>query len=211
MGKRVLLFFLLASVACGASREDRNASNGGSGGNPDASGSGAVAGAYAAGASASSASDSTHGGANNGGRSAGGSCPRPAGSITDLAAEPAYSATYLHRWSVDGCSVRLDVLMSRDGGCGPTDMVMGSPLGAIAEAGNARIYVRGDTTLLGGGAAGFQPDAPLPPSAIDTGFRQDVKELWMVPNDDAYVFIRSSDNGRVEAWSLDRSPIGCFD
>jgi len=128
------------------------------------------------------------------------SCAGPAGAITDLAAEPSYSATYLHRWSVDGCAVRLDVLMSRDSGCGPTDMVMGSPLGAIAEGGSARIYVRGDTGVLGGGATGFQPDAALPPSATDTGFRQGVKELWMVPNDDAYVFIRSSDSGSVEDW-----------
>jgi hypothetical protein len=138
------------------------------------------------------------------------SCPGPAGSITDLAAEPAYSATYLHRWSVDGCPVRLDVLMSRDGGCGPTDMVMGSPLGAVAEGASARIYVRGDTSALGGGAKGFQSDAALPLSATDTGFRQGVKELWMVPNDDAFVFIRSSDNGKIEAWPLDRSPIGCI-
>ena len=138
------------------------------------------------------------------------SCPGRAGSITDLAAEPAYSATYLHRWSVDGCPVRLDVLMSRDSGCGPTDMVMGSPLRAIAEGGNARIYVRGDTSVLGGGATGFQPDAALPPSATDTGFRQGIKELWMVPNDDSFIFIRSSDNGRIEAWPLDRSPIGCL-
>jgi len=137
-------------------------------------------------------------------------CTGPAGSITDLTAEPAYSATYLQRWSVDGCPVRLDVLMSRDSGCGPTDMVMGSPLGAVAEGGSARIYVRGDTSALGGGATGFQPNATLPPSATDTGFRQGVKELWVVPNDDAFVFIRSSDNGRIEAWPLDRSPLICL-
>src|ERR1700730_5312831 len=87
------------------------------------------------------------------------SCSGAPGSITDLTAEPAYSAAYLHRWSVDGCAVRLDVLMSRDSGCGPEDLVMGSPLGAIAEGVNARIYVRGDTTMLGGGAMGFQLDA----------------------------------------------------
>jgi hypothetical protein len=138
------------------------------------------------------------------------SCPGPAGSITDLAAEPAYSAPYLHRWAVEDCPVRLDVLVSRDSGCGPRDLVMGTPLGTIAENRNARMYVRGDTSGLGGRAIGFRPDATLPPSATDTGFRQGVTELWMVPNDDAFVFIRSSADGRVEAWPLDRSPIGCL-
>jgi hypothetical protein len=137
-------------------------------------------------------------------------CPGPTGSITDLAAEPDYSATYLHRWSIDGCAVRLDVLMSRDGGCGPADMVMGSPLGAVADGHSARIYVSGDTTAIGGGATGFKAEAALPRSAADTGFRQGVKELWMVPNDDSFVFIRSSDSGRIEAWPLDRSPILCL-
>lgn len=138
------------------------------------------------------------------------SCSGAPGSITDLTVEPNYSANYLHRWSVDGCPVRLDVLMSRDSGCGPADLLMGSPLGAVADGGNARIYVRGDTTALGGGATGFQSDAALPSSATDTGFRQGVMELWMVPNDDAFVFIRSSDSGRSEAWPRDLRPLGCL-
>src|SRR4051794_40863200 len=73
-------------------------------------------------------------------------CSAPAGSITDLTAEPSYSAPYLRRWSLDGCAVRLDVLMSRDSGCGPMDLVMGTPLGTSSENGKPRIYVRGDTT-----------------------------------------------------------------
>ena len=146
----------------------------------------------------------------DGSKDEGSSCPGPAGSITDLTAEPAYSATYLHRWSVDSCPVRLDVIMSRDGSCGPTDLVMGSPLGTISDGASARIYVRGDTSGLGGGATGFQSDAALPPTAADTAFRQGAKELWMVPNDDAFVFIRASDSGRIEAWPLDRSSIGCL-
>jgi hypothetical protein len=88
--------------------------------------------------------------------------------------------------------------------------MMGTPLGTIAQGGNARIYYRGDTDGLGGGAVGYQPDAALPPSAADTSFRQGVRELWMVPNDDTFVFIRSSDSGRIEAWPLDRSPVLCL-
>jgi hypothetical protein len=138
------------------------------------------------------------------------SCPSPAGSITDLAAEPSYSAPYLHRWSIDGCAVRLDVLMTRDSSCGPTDLLMGTPLGASSESGGPRIYVRGDTTGLGGRATGFQRDAGLPTSATDTGFRQGGNELWIVPGDDSFVFVRYPQEGRVEAWPRDPAPIGCF-
>ena len=138
------------------------------------------------------------------------SCPSPAGSITDLAAEPSYSAPYLHRWSVDGCAVRLDVLMSRDSGCSAMNLLMGTPLGASSENGNPRIYVRGDTTGLGGGATGFRRDGALPTSAIDTGFRQGANELWSDPGDDTFVFSRYSEEGRVEAWPRDPAPIGCL-
>jgi hypothetical protein len=104
----------------------------------------------------------------------------------------------------------LDVLMSRDERCGPMDLLMGTPLGASSEKGNPRIYVRGDTTGLGGGATGFRRDGALPTSAIDTGFRQGANELWSVPDDDTFVFIRYPDEGRVEAWPRDPSPIGCL-
>jgi hypothetical protein len=138
------------------------------------------------------------------------SCPSSAGSITDLAAEPSYSAPYVHRWSVDGCAVRLDVLMSRDGGCGPMDLVMGTPLGTSSERGSPRIYVRGDTTGLGGRATGFRRDGALPTSATDTGFRQGPNELWSIPTDDSFVFIRYPEESRVEAWPHDPAPINCI-
>ncbi len=136
-------------------------------------------------------------------------CNSPAGSITDLGSEPHFSANYLHRWSIDSCLVRLDVLMSRDSGCGPNDMVMGTPLGTSNLDGGARIYVGGNTTNLGGDTTGFDPAALLPPSATDTGFRQSARELWMVPNDDGFAFLRSSADGHVEAWPLERSVFGC--
>ena len=76
------------------------------------------------------------------------------GSITDLSAEPKYSADYLHRFTVEGCPVRLDVIMTRTGACGPPDLVMGTPLGASTMDSAPRIYVRGSTTSLGGAATG---------------------------------------------------------
>ena len=136
-------------------------------------------------------------------------CAGPAGSITDLASEPPYGANYLHRWTIDGCPVRLDVLMTRTSGCGPEDMLMGNPLGASTTGGAFRIYVRGDTTALGGGAAGYNPNATLPAAAVDTGFRQGDRELWMVSGDDSFVFVRYTTDGRVEAWPRDPTPIGC--
>jgi hypothetical protein len=132
------------------------------------------------------------------------------GSMTDLSAEPAYSADYLHRFSVDECPARLDVIMTRTGDCGPTDLLMGTPLGASTTDSAARIYVRGNTTSLGGMATGFDDNAVLPATAIDTRFRQRPLELHMIPNDDSFIFLRSSEDGHVEAWPLDRDPIGCL-
>jgi hypothetical protein len=131
------------------------------------------------------------------------------GSITDLSAEPQYSADYLHRFTVEGCPVRLDVIMTRTGACGPPDLVMGTPLGASTMDSAPRIYVRGSTTSLGGAATGFDDNAVLPPAAADTGFRQGDLELHVVPNDDSFLFFRSAEDGHVEAWPLDRDPIGC--
>jgi hypothetical protein len=132
------------------------------------------------------------------------------GSITDISAEPRYTADYLHRFTSEGCPVRLDVIMTRTGGCGPPDLVMGTPLGASTTDSAPRIYVRGDTTSLGGAATGFDGNAMLPANAADTGFRQGPLELRMVPNDDSFIFLRSSEDGHVEAWPLDRDPIGCI-
>ena len=46
--------------------------------------------------------------------------------------------------------------------------------------------------------------------AIDTGFRQGANELWSVPDDDAFVFIRYPEEGRVEAWPKESGTIGCL-
>src|SRR4051812_21634343 len=71
--------------------------------------------------------------------------------ITNLSAEPSYSANYLDRWkTADGCPVRLDVLMTRRGkeACGGervADILMGWPLGQVHSGSRPypyRIYVR---------------------------------------------------------------------
>ena len=141
--------------------------------------------------------------------STGAACTGEAGGITDLSAEPNYSATYLQRWTLAGCPVRLDVLMTRTSGCLPEDMVMGSPLGTPSGVGD-RIYVRGETTQYGGGAAGYLPNTSLPAGATDTGYRQKVRQLWMLPESDTFVFVHYTDDGHVEAWPRDISPVGCI-
>jgi hypothetical protein len=149
-------------------------------------------------------------GCDDDGEASGQVCSGTPGGITDLSAEPRYSATYLHRWTTAECLVRLDVLMTRTGGCGPEDMLMGDPLGASSESGTFRIYVRGDTVSLGGGAAGYVADTSLPATASDTGFHQGARELWMVPQDDSFVFVRYADDGHVETWPRDTRPVGCI-
>jgi hypothetical protein len=136
-------------------------------------------------------------------------CTGEAGGVADLSAEPNYSATYLHRWALAGCLVRLDVLMTRTSGCLPEDMVMGSPLGTSTVNGAGRIYVRGETTQFGGGASGYLPNTSLPGEATDTGYRQGARELWMLPDNDTFVFVRYTDDGHVEAWPRDTAPAGC--
>lgn len=135
------------------------------------------------------------------------------GSLTDLSAEPKYSANYLHRWTMaDGCPVRLDVLMKRDycGGGGVEQVLMGWPLGqSHANHRPYRTYV-GDPQHVLDGPAGqaFDDDAELPADAVDTGYRQGDGALWMRPNDDSFIYLVTSE--RVEAWPYDESLPGCL-
>jgi hypothetical protein len=120
------------------------------------------------------------------------------GSLTDLGSEPQYSANYLHRCTTaDGCSVRLDVLMTRQGkdACGGervADILMGWPLGRSHHGHRPyRIYVRDPEQVISDAATSeaFEDDAELPADAVDTGFRQGRSALWMRPNDDSFVYL----------------------
>ncbi|MDQ4025286.1 MAG: hypothetical protein M3217_07330 [Actinomycetota bacterium] len=133
---------------------------------------------------------------------------------TDLSQEPDYTADYLGRWgTADGCDVRLDVVMTRRGGCygGETaDLLMGWPFGSSSEDGDARTYVRDPDNVFGDAAtsAGFREDSGLPPDARDTLLRQyGSPQLWLVPGDDSFVYLVYQD--RTERWPLDESPPAC--
>ena len=134
---------------------------------------------------------------------------------TEVASEPPYTATYLHRWrTADGCPVRLDYVMTRtgEGSCGGTgaaDLLTGWPLGASHDHRPFRIFVRDPDNIFEDRRTSdlFDEDADLPHDAVDTGFRQDEEELWMRPGDDAFVYLVRDD--KVERWPLDRTPPGC--
>lgn len=138
------------------------------------------------------------------------------GSETDLADEPGYFGDYLYRWTmVDGCAVRLDVLMTRrppaDFHCSgwPPDVVMGTPLGARTSETTPRVYVRdpdgyfGDADLQQGFAALDGPPAP----AVDTGYRQEGLALWMDPADDRFIYLVAPDG--TERWPKETESRGC--
>lgn len=139
------------------------------------------------------------------------------GPIADVSKEPNYSADYLHRWTTrDGCGVRLDYLMRREGAnaCGGAevaDILMGTPLGASSDKSDARIYVRDPTNVFGDDfvSEAFDADAELPSEARDTGYRdaETGAELWMEPHDDSFVYLVFDD--QVERWPKDDSPAGC--
>ena len=138
------------------------------------------------------------------------------GSLVDLSAEPRYSADYLHRWTTrEGCPVRLDVIMTRQGAdaCGGervADILMGWPLGeSHARHRPSRIFVRDPNGVVADRqtSAAVDADAELPEDAVDTGYRQDGRALWMRPDDGSFVYLVSGD--RVEAWPHDPIPSGC--
>lgn len=144
------------------------------------------------------------------------SCMAAHGLLADLAKEPSFNAgNRLHRWTTaDGCGVRLDVLMTRDGpDCLPTfrDLLMGTPLGEPwtgSGKGLDRDYVRDPGGVLNDPAvqSGFSAmDAP-PADATDSGYRQGETQLWTVPDGSA-VYIVMADT--TERWPLDTQRGGC--
>lgn len=142
-------------------------------------------------------------------------CGKP-GSATDLNEEPRYSATYLHRWTTsEDCAVRLDIIMTRRGpdACGGAkvaDILIGWPLGSSHDEHRPyRIFIRDPENVFGDSetAAGFDADGERPADAVDTGYRQEGAELWMRPDDDAFLYLVYAD--RVERWPHDPNPVVC--
>lgn len=137
------------------------------------------------------------------------------GTRFDLSKEPNYPVNSIHRWRTkEGCQVRLDVLMTRQGeeACGGprvADILMGTPLGKTPERSRARIYVKDPENVFRDNETSrlYDPDAEVPQEAVDSGYRQDGAALWIVPGDDRLLYLVHED--RIEAWPLDKTPPGC--
>lgn len=115
----------------------------------------------------------------------------------------------------DGCPIRTDIAsletLPADHHCSPglSILTIGTPLGASIQASRPRSYLRNERGVLGAGltAVPLDLDAELPPTAVDTGYRQDGRALWIDEGDDMRVYLVDADG--TEAWPLSTRSLNC--
>jgi hypothetical protein len=144
-------------------------------------------------------------------------CPAQEGSVNDVATEPPWRQfTESRQWTTaDGCLIRIDVLVDRAGPvhCGfeaARVIVTGIPVGNRSTSSlDSYEYIRDPTDVFGDPvtAAAFDPDADLPVSGSDTGFRNEGTQLWVDVLDPSSIYLVSEDS--IERWPLDPEPTGC--
>jgi hypothetical protein len=144
-------------------------------------------------------------------------CQARDGSVTDVAHEPDWRqyGGYTPWTTPDGCLLRIDIVADRPGPahCGFEDarvIITGIPVGTpYSTVEDSAHYVRDPGDAFGDPATAdaFDPDADLPLSAVDTGYRQADAELWVVRADPSSVYLVDGDI--VERWPLDPEPAGC--
>ena len=144
-------------------------------------------------------------------------CQAREGSVTDVAHEPDWRqyGDYTPWTTPDGCLLRIDVVADRPGPahCGFEDarvIITGLPVGApYSTLEDSANYVRDPQDVFNDPATadGFDPDADLPLSAVDTGYRQASAELWVVHADPSSIYLVDGDT--VERWPRDPQPAGC--
>ncbi|MFE6889573.1 hypothetical protein [Streptomyces sp. NPDC057694] len=74
-----------------------------------------------------------------------------------------------------------------------------------------RQYLRdpeGKLTDIDGLSSTYAKDVELPADAVDTGYRQDGRELWLA-RDRSHAYVRDAD-GTVERWPGRKEPVGCM-
>lgn len=142
-------------------------------------------------------------------------CEADEGDVTDVANEPDVRqwGDYLPWTDRDGCLVRIDVIAERPGPdhCGWEEarvLITGRPFGArYSTLGDSREYVRDPAGVFGDPSltAGFDPEASLPATAVDSGFRRGDIELWHDPADPSAIWMVSPDH--TERWPAGESPL----
>jgi hypothetical protein len=140
-------------------------------------------------------------------------CAGADGSPIDVAHEPEWRFRQYHDWADrDGCLVRIDVITDRPGPdhCGweaARVIATGMPIGArFTTDADAIEYVRDPDGVFDDRSltVGLQLDAALPDDAIDTGFRQAHTELWAVPDNPAFIYLKNRD--QIERWPAGKTP-----
>jgi hypothetical protein len=126
-------------------------------------------------------------------------CDGAAGSSIDVKGEPDWRPYGDYRpWTDrDGCLLRIDVLAERAGPahCGWEEasvIIAGRPLGSrYTDQRDVVEYVKDPKSVFGQPALAeaFDPDAELPATAVDSGFRRGDAALWHVPGDEGAVWV----------------------
>jgi len=142
-------------------------------------------------------------------------CDAAEGSELDVAHEPGWRpyAAYLPWTDRDGCLLRIDVVAERPGPehCewqAARTLIVGQPLGArYTTPADTTEFVRDPAGVYGRPelTAGFDPDATLPPEAVDKGYRRDDLALWHIPGDQTAIWLVSPDG--VERWPAGETPL----
>jgi hypothetical protein len=135
------------------------------------------------------------------------------GRPADVSQEPDYDAEWVHRWSYeDGCHVRKDVIMTRegDGSCGDgqaSEIVLGAKEDKHMR--DIKIYQRDPENIYNDTqvSEAFDASVQLPDAAIDTGYQQGDRRLWLVPEVPEFIYVQLAD--AVEKWPHDPTPPGC--
>ncbi len=132
-----------------------------------------------------------------------------AGADLDVAHEPPlWRQPNNATWFRTGCVVRIDVITDRPGPdhCGwgtARVIIVGQPLGSRFTTDPIQ-YVRDPANAFGSGLdAGYDGNATLPERAVDTGYRTDTEQLWIVPGDDRFIYLVAGRSDRALAQGSD--------
>jgi hypothetical protein len=131
----------------------------------------------------------------------------------DLDAEPlSWRANTQVTFTRDGCAVRVDVLGGWWGSdhCGTqyveaimSGPTLGQPRTGVADT---HYYVKDPNDVLGL-AEDFEAWTTLGPDAVDTGYRNGFRQIWLVPGDDAAIYVVDFD--QVQRWPSAASIPAC--